>query len=268
MTMFRVLSEEEAEKAIKWKAPDLSSPNSHVVHARETVSPVTLNAILAAAAADKPTLPVSPGIASTPTTAQALQAAQTQDVTPSSVSSLMSNPSVEMLQSSYDDGYAQGYAEGNKALRDVKIAELTTLIGSITQSLPPVQEDALEQEIYRLSIDIARILLQREMRSEPDALANLVKAGLEQLPSNASGPKQVYMNPQDAQIVAQELSELPDTAVLIDQKLARGECRIQSDSSTVHAGLENWLNSMATELGILTPLSEPTEQASVAKPIE
>lgn len=254
MTMFRVLSEEEAAKAIKWKAPDFGSTASHIVQARDVVSPVTLNAI--EPGANAPSLPITPAAASTPTSAPALQAAQSQENTAPAMAEALSSPSVDMMQSSYDDGFAQGYADGSKALRDTKIAELSNLITAITQATPPVQEDALESEIYGLSIDIARVLLQRELSSEPDAMARLVKAGLDQLPSNASGPKKIFLNPIDIQWVKQELKDIPDTAFIVDESLVRGQCRIQSESSTVQAGLENWLNSMAVELGILTPDTE------------
>ncbi len=249
MTMFRVLSEEEAAKAIKWKAPDFGTTASHIVQARDVVSPVTLNSI--EPGANAPSLPVTPAVASAPTSAPALQAAQSQENVPSSVSEALSSPSVDMLQSSYDDGFAQGYADGSKALRDTKIVELNNLISSITQSTPPSQEDSLESEIYGLSVDIARILLQREIRTEPDAMARLVKAGLDQLPSNTSGPKQIHLHPLDAQLVKQELNDIPESAFIVDETLTRGQCRIQSESSTVHAGLENWLSSMAVELGVL-----------------
>lgn len=259
MTMFRVLSEEEAAKAIKWKAPDFGSTASHIVQARDVVSPVTLNAI--EPGADAPSLPVTPS-ASAPTSAPALQAAQSQENITPTVSDALSSPSVDMLQSSYDDGFAQGYAEGSKALRDTKIVELSNLVSSITQATPPPQEDSLENEIYGLSIDIARVLLQRELRTEPDALAQLVKAGLQQLPSNTGGPKQIYLHPLDAQMVKQELQELPDTSFLVDESLQRGQCRIQSESSTVNAGLENWLSSMAAELGVL-PVSNDSSSSAV-----
>ena len=253
--MFRVLSEEEAAKAIKWKAPDFGSTASHIVQARDVVSPVTLNSI--EPGANAPSLPVTAAVASAPTSAPALQAAQsTQENISHSVSEALSSPSVDMLQSSYDDGFAQGYADGSKALRDTKIVELNNLISSITKATPPSQEDSLETEIYALSVDIARILLQREIQTEPDAMARLVKAGLDQLPSNASGPKQIYLHPLDAQLVKQELNDIPDSAFIVDETLVRGQCRIQSESSTVHAGLENWLSSMAVELGVLPENSD------------
>lgn len=263
--MFRVLSEEEAAKAIKWKAPDFGSTASHIVHARESVSPVALNSILPDS--DAPSLPVIPTSNSLPTSAPALQVAQSQENKPVLSSEAFTNPSVEMLQSSYDDGYAQGYADGSKALQDSKITELTKLLGSLTRATPAAREDDLEREIYGLSIDIARLLVHRELNTDPEALSNLVKAGLEQLPSNASGPKSVYLHPEDVKMLIKEAGEFSDTALIADDSLQRGQCRVQSETSTVHAGVENWLESIAAQFGLTSYSSNVDDAATPSKKV-
>lgn len=253
MTLFRVLTEEEAEKAIRWKAPEISASAANIIHAKGPVAPLSLSALQTQALSDSSKIPENNTTAVT--SAPALQAAQTQEKVAEFASTSLNQPTVGMMQSSFDDGYAQGYAEGTKALLESHIAELASLISSIRRETETVEQGPVEKEVYALSIDIARVLLQREIELVPDTLAQLVKAGLEQLPSAGGGAKQVYLHPIDLEIVRRELGQLPEVALVADDQLGRGECRLQSQSSTVHAGVENWLEVMAVELGLLSSSS-------------
>lgn len=248
--MFRVLSAEEAEKAIRWKAPEISASAANIIHAKGPVSPLSLGSMQKDAfekTSDNKNFNTT-----AVTSAPALQAAQSHEKIAQSSTTPLEQPSVSMMQSSYDEGYEKGFSEGIKALMESHVAELATLIASIRRETEVVEQEPLEKEVYGLSIDIARVLLQREIELVPGTLSQLVKAGLEQLPSANSGVKQVHLHPIDVDIVRRELGQLPDIALVADERLERGECRLQSQSSTVHAGVENWLENMARELGVLT----------------
>lgn len=263
-TMFRVLSAEEAEKAIRWKAPEVHASAANILHAKTAVSPLSLSALQAQALSDisqasqDNTTPV--------TSAPALQAAQTQEKATSSAPASVEQPTVGMMQTSYDDGHAQGYKDGLNALMENQVAELATLVSSIRRETETVEQGPVETEVHALSIDIARILLQREIELVPDTLAQLVRIGLEQLPSVNGGMKQIYLHPTDVEIVRRELGQLPEIALVADDRLGRGECRLQSQFSTVHAGVENWLESMAVELGLLSSTSSTDELSSSSAP--
>jgi flagellar assembly protein FliH len=258
--MFRVLSAEEAEKAIRWKAPEVGASASHIIHAKSSVSPLSLSTLQAEAFTSS--LPQSVNNPTAVTSAPALQAAKTQESTAESSTVSIDQPSVGMMQSSYDEGYAKGYAQGTKALRESHVAELSTLIASIRAETETVEQGPVEKEVYALSIDIARVLLQREIELVPETVVQLVKTGLEQLSTSGGGVKQVFLNPVDVDIVRRELSQLPEVALVADDQLARGECRLQSQSSTVHAGLDNWLETMAVELGLLSSPSSIEDLSS------
>ncbi|MFT6300954.1 MAG: flagellar biosynthesis/type III secretory pathway protein FliH [Pseudomonadales bacterium] len=253
MTLFRVLSAEEAKKAVRWKAPEVNASAANIIHAKGPVSPLSPSSLQAEAFRNSSQSSLNN--ARTVTSAPALQAAQTQDKVSHSASAPLDQPTVGMMQTSYDDGYAQGYMEGTKALMESHVVELSALISSIRRETETVEQGLVEQEVYALSIDIARVLLQREIELVPDTLAQLVKSGLDQLPSTSGGVKQVYLHPVDVEIVRRELSQLPEVALVADDRLGRGECRLQSQSSTVHAGVENWLKVMAVELGLLSSSS-------------
>jgi flagellar biosynthesis/type III secretory pathway protein FliH len=248
--MFRVLSAEEAEKAVRWKAPEVNASAAHIIHAKGPVSPLSLSSLQTQAFSNSSQGSLNNAMAVT--SAPALQAAQTQEKLIQPATAALDQPTVGMMQSSYDDGYSQGYAEGTKALMESHVAELATLISSIRRETEAVEQGPVEKEVYALSIDIARVLLQREIELVPGTLAQLVKTGLEQLPSSSGGVKQVYLHPIDVEIVRRELGQLPEIALVADDRLARGACRLQSQSSTVHAGVENWLEAMAVELGLLS----------------
>jgi flagellar biosynthesis/type III secretory pathway protein FliH len=161
------------------------------------------------------------------------------------------NPSADMLQASYDDGYAKGFAEGNAALHQQSVKELQSIIDGISLSASDYRNEALEQEVLAMSLKIAGLLVRHGIDVDKNALYQLVCLGLEQLPSMTSDAKRVHLHPLDANVVRELLEHNANVQVKDDIALERGQCRIESGASVVHAGIDDWLNSLAKQLGLL-----------------
>lgn len=254
--MFRVLSEEEAGKVTRWKAPELDGSTATRAKTTEWTSPII-------PAVGKPQRTASAEGLNHLLDSEAVSSAQRSRAASGAISSSpgslsVANPSLDIVQTSYDDGYAKGYSEGNAALHQQAVKELRNVINAIGQSTADSQDYSLHQEVAGLSIDIARILLTREIQLDSDAMLQLVKAGLEQLPSMASGSSRVHLHPLDANVVRENI-ELNGVQVVDDLALKRGNCRITTNTSTLECGLDQWLEGMARQLGIVDVAHESVE---------
>lgn len=271
--MFRVLSEEEARSVVRWKAPDIG--NSVVdtpqvakpakTQKEQTITPVFRNqAEVPEAGADsaQQRLPESvsvedPVYKPSGKTYKPLLSERTAK--PATTNIQLANPSAEMLQASYDDGYARGYAEGNAALHQQSVKEIKNVVSALSARVEEFKNVSLEEEVVAMSLKIAELLLQREISTDASTMQKFVQLGLQQLPSTASGPAVVYLHPLDANVVRESVGQGHDVRIVDDTRLDRGQCRIESGASVVHAGVDDWLYSMAAQLGLATEAATTAE---------
>ncbi|ASJ71775.1 FliH/SctL family protein [Granulosicoccus antarcticus] len=247
--MFRVLSEDESKNVVRWQAPDLKG-TVPVANTRQVATPVRLSETMAASDLLREVNAKRAG--GQPEFQQASQGGAAAGNPGRQSGSLpLTNPSAGMLQNSYDEGHAHGYAEGNAALHQESVKQLQTLVDSLGKPALQVPDRMLEQEVIGLAMDIAKMLVKREVEIDPEALASLVRAGMEQLPHAAKSDVSVHLHPMDANVL-RELTIQPEGVEFKDDvNLQRGDCRIVSNASTVHCGVDNWLEVMGAELGLL-----------------
>jgi len=260
--LFRVLSEEESKKVTRWQAPELGSASTVVAKTLQQANPqktgeaTNIQAILGS-------LDLKPGIHRTQSTTPQLQSIASGDVfannallrghgagSPSSKETGI-QVSAELLQTSYDEGYSRGFAEGNAALHQHSIKELRTVIEALSTASRRSDDSGLEQELVALSIDIARMVIQREISLAPDIMSDIVSAGIAHL-EGVTALAQVHLHPLDANIVREHQADDVEVRVLDDPSLDRGACRIESGCSVVNAGIEDWLKIAAVQLGVAT----------------
>jgi len=272
--MFRVLSDEEARKAVRWRAPELNKGSARVANTRQVVSslrqPVNqdIDTLLSRASLNKttpqkhtsaPELQASHPIAASNLSAFNQSSEPAAQAASATANIPLPNPSADMLQTSYDEGYnrgaqeghARGFAEGNSALHQQTVTRLNGVIAALNQSNNLANDAALEQEVLQLSLEVARVILHREISVEPEALGTLIKHGLEQLPGSNDVMRSVRLHPLDAKVIRDLLNDTNNLEIVDDANLSPGDCVVESASSVVHAGIDNWLQSMASQLGIL-----------------
>ncbi|MFK8079298.1 MAG: FliH/SctL family protein [Granulosicoccus sp.] len=259
--MFRVLSEEESKKVIRWQAPELGSSTAVVANTRQEAKPqphksdAGVRTLLGSR-------DLKAGHHQSPASVPRLQSISSGDVFANgamlkagSADNSTIQVSAELLQTSYDEGYSRGFAEGNAALHQQSISELGKIINALEAASRCPEDTDLEQELVSLSMDIARIVIRREITLAPEVMHDIVVAGLELLASDSTGQR-VHLHPFDAAIVREQLSADSPLKVFDDPLLERGACHIESGSSAISAGIEDWLNNISTQLGVLTEASE------------
>ncbi len=157
---------------------------------------------------------------------------------------------LERLQKQvYEEGYAQGREEGRAAGREeiaACAARLDALLGALARPFEELDEQ-VEQELVRLALAIAQQLVRREIKADPGQIVAIVRDALAVLPVSARGVR-LHLHPEDAQLVNEVLS-VGDAQrpwqIVEDPVLARGGCRVVSESSRIDASLEARLAALA-----------------------
>lgn len=233
--MFRVLSEEESRKVVRWKAPEFPRVNSGAAAQGTTVIPLLGSASLKRFAAN--------GASASPRLDLLAPGKVMSENTP------IATASADMLQTSYDEGYEKGLVDGNSTKQQKHVQELGDIVQALKNATQTIEDTELEQEIIGLSMDIAKLVIRQELSIEPALIAQLVKAGLQQLHAHKADTSCVYLHPDDAECVRQQVSFQSDFSLFDDPALERGSCRIESGASIVGVGIEDWLQGVAAKLG-------------------
>ena len=265
--LFRVLSDEESRKVTRWRAPEIAPGSAVVANTRQQAKPghAPDDEFVRPLLGSKSLKAVKPQV---PGAAPRLQTISDHDVfadpavadmhhTPATKKSEESESvvrtplaSADMLQTSYDEGYARGFAEGNAALQQHSVKELKQIILAIADASTHPDEADLEQAVVSLSLEIARLVIRREVQIDDRLMLDIVQAGLEQLPGGSRNQPYVKLHPLDANVVRRHVSDNPDVQIIDDPALERGACRVESGASVIHAGINDWLNNVAIQLGL------------------
>ncbi len=175
--------------------------------------------------------------------------------------SLLTADQLEQLQKqAYEEGYESGKKAGfeyghKEALTEGrgKLQQKTEQIDALLMTLDkPLKQldDHLERELVDLVIAMVRQLVRREIKTDPTHIIGVVRDALAILPV-ASRNIRVVLHPEDAALIRDvyELSEKElGWKVIEDPVIARGGCRIVTDTSQVDATLESRLASLIAPL--------------------
>ncbi|WP_051362402.1 FliH/SctL family protein [Solimonas soli] len=177
------------------------------------------------------TLPVFDAPADAPPTAQALE---------------------DIEAAAYEEGRRRGYEDGRLAGREDMRREAARLGALIEQIARPLAQldDEVERALVDLACAIARRLLDDELRGEPARVVALARAALAALPPDLRDIR-LYLHPQDAQLARGELLPPPDAQhfrIVEDAALARGDCRVQTESTWLDARLDTRIALAAAAL--------------------
>lgn len=177
------------------------------------------------------------------------------------VSALPTAAELERLHKrAWDEGYDRGRDEGFRFGRQEaieaargeiteRLALLDDLVTSLDQPFRRL-DDQVEREVVTLVIAIVRQLVRREIRADPGQIVGVVREALGILPV-ASRNIRVLLNPDDAVLVrdvyATNEGEL-NWKIVEDPVVARGGCRVVTETSQVDATLESRLGALIAPL--------------------
>jgi flagellar assembly protein FliH len=159
----------------------------------------------------------------------------------------------------WDTGFAAGREAGLAAVRQeqqAQLAELDQRLRRWAQILEllaqPLHElDAqVEQQLAALAAAIARQVVRREIRMQPDQIVAVIRETVALLPL-ATRDVRVHLHPDDAALVRECLREPGAAAawsIVEDPVLGRGGCRVTTENSTIDARVEQRLGAAIAAL--------------------
>ena len=154
----------------------------------------------------------------------------------------------EGLEQGRREGLEQGLRKG-RAMLEERVAVLDSLVQAMAEPMEKLDE-IVEEDLVKLVFGIARQLVRREIRTQPDEIIAVIRLALDALPTSVKKVK-LYLHPADAQL-AKELMSLNDQEhawiVIEDPSLTRGGCRVKSETSQIDATVETRLNAVIAEV--------------------
>ena len=142
----------------------------------------------------------------------------------------------------YDLGFELGKKEALQSVQQdmlEKISQLDQLNNAIRTPFSDLSHQVTE-ELATLAGAIARQLVRRELKTDPEAILGVVRETVSSLAINAEEIR-VHLNPEDAQLL-RELTQLSDGdnnwLVVEDPTLMRGDCKVTTQDSFINASLE------------------------------
>ncbi|MDX9874481.1 MAG: flagellar assembly protein FliH [Spongiibacteraceae bacterium] len=145
-------------------------------------------------------------------------------------------------EAGYRDGHAEGRAAGHseglaagraeaQAELDAQLAALRDIMAALQAPISQ-QHEAIEAALLRLSLDIARAVLDREPALPPDQLLPVVREAVRQLPVGERNIT-VMLNPEQAQQVQAAADWPASWRIEGDPSLALNGCRVETEHALV-----------------------------------
>lgn len=165
----------------------------------------------------------------------------------------------EGYQAGLQSGLQAGYAEGQaKALAEAE--RIGSLAARLDEALAGL-DAGVADELLALALEVARQVVRHEIAVRPEALLDVVREVLGQLPHQHAA---IYLNPEDASLVRSYLGDQLTHAghrIHEDPKLARGDCLLEAGGSQVDASVATRWRRVLEGLGLedvwMPPAAKP-----------
>lgn len=166
---------------------------------------------------------------------------------------MLTAEAIEKLQKqAYEEGRAEGFEKGladGAAEIKQRVAHLEGVLNKLDQPLAELDTEVVDQMVS-LSLTIARQLVRRELRIEPEQVVAVVRETISSLPVAARNIR-VFLNPEDAQLV-REVLMVPSGdqrwEIVEEPVMSRGGCKVVTDTSRIDASMESRLTAIAANL--------------------
>lgn len=160
--------------------------------------------------------------------------------------------SLAINEAAQKEGFAQGYEEGQRAATS-EIQNLKHRLESAVSSLQKPMGMLSEQvrtELLELALAVAKQILRREIKTDPNHIIGLIREAVQQLPANTQKIL-VHLHPDDAETIRETISDTDHAQhwkIVDDPGLHQGDCQIHTEASFVDASVDALITRLAVEL--------------------
>jgi flagellar assembly protein FliH len=161
----------------------------------------------------------------------------------------------------WEKGYAEGRDAAAAAVRkeqqatqvelDRRVQNLASILDFMAKPIAALDIE-VQRQLVSLAGAIARHIVRRELKTQPDEIVAVIRETVALLPMTACDIR-VHLNPEDAKLVrarAVEPGSDRSWSIAEDPLISRGGCRVSSENSTIDATLERRLGAaIAAALG-------------------
>jgi flagellar assembly protein FliH len=147
-------------------------------------------------------------------------------------------------QEGFKQGLQEGRAAGEQQIKD-QLAQLSALFQALQAPFAELDE-TVEAQLVELSLIVARQLIRRELKTEPEQVIAVVREAMAALPVTSQDLK-LILHPDDIEMVRDALSmheESQNINIVSDPIQTRGGCRILTESSQIDATVESRINAI------------------------
>jgi len=161
----------------------------------------------------------------------------------------------------WDKGYADGLEAATAAVRkeqqasqvelDRRVQNLASILDFMSKPIAALDAE-VQRQLVTLVGAIARQIVRRELKAQPDEIVAVIRETVTLLPMTARDVR-VHLNPEDALLVRTRVADGGSErawTITEDPTISRGGCRVSSESSSIDATLEQRLGAViAAALG-------------------
>lgn len=158
-------------------------------------------------------------------------------------------------EEAYEKGHAAGVQAGEAEFKqrfadlEQRATQLKEVLNALARPLEQLDAD-VEAQLVSLAMAIAKHIVRREIKADPAQVIALVRETVNLLPV-AQRDVRVHLHPQDAALLRERLAE-PQAerawTLVEDPIMARGGCRVSTDTAHIDARLESRLAAAFTHL--------------------
>ena len=154
------------------------------------------------------------------------------------------------------ESYEKGFAQGEKAGRELGEKRLESVIKSFNGGLEEVRRlketlyQESEQEMLRLVLAVARRVIQKEVSTDKEIILNSIKSALKYVADQEEIT--IRLNPSDLECAIQHKEEnvkaMRNVLIEGDEEIQRGDAVIKSNRGTIDCGIEKHLQMVEEKL--------------------
>ncbi|WP_196137316.1 FliH/SctL family protein [Aliikangiella sp. G2MR2-5] len=159
-----------------------------------------------------------------------------------------------VIEEARKEGFQLGREEGLRAAQE-EVAlqlDLMAVIGAQLNEPLKVCKEQSEQALLKLAFAVAKQIVRRELTQDPTQLIAIIREALKLLPVGAKGIE-ILLHPEDEKVVSGVMAKAGEGeksywTIKSDPSIERGNCRVNTDNSTVDASIDKQIAVLFSRL--------------------